>query len=548
MSAPSKKASQTGASAPATTTATTPQTNMAVPPAPFWGMPGMGNFYGMPSFAPPQEPPPMIAVAKLCPSTAHKATNSNLVIKSAIRKLDAQMQPYSVAEWARKAVEENPEWLLKLIQRQAPNEKVVTLVYGNGFATMVFLDDQISRMPQKQWSAIPKIPIGVSMAAIDSKIDEKKLAQEGILQPVDPIYDHVQFETTSKSNKCLMVHSAAYVWGESMDGRRHVLQVERSGPKYRPNPVFEQTVLDQWMVAEPTARAATVAPAVPNMMAMNMGRPAMMPNFGMAAATTATLPTAAMPTTQAVEEENVTVIEFNPKELILLEKAFDNRLTQRDLKSNVTKYSTEDKKACQEVIRRAQSEFVFRGPSRKRKPKTTTSEEEKKPAAKKAKKDSTTTEKKKEGGEKKTATPKTTTSEEEKKPAAKKAKKDSTTTEKKKEGGEKKTATPKKPAAAATTTTKKTTPAKKAKETPKASPAKKKPAAASKQHDEEEPISNLVASASKDAKKKSRRSSAANKKPAATPKSKAKEPAKKKTPKESSTKKRERAAKSKGKK
>jgi len=511
MSAPSKKASQTGASAPATTTATTPQTNMAVPPAPFWGMPGMGNFYGMPSFAPPQEPPPMIAVAKLCPSTAHKATNSNLVIKSAIRKLDAQMQPYSVAEWARKAVEENPEWLLKLIQRQAPNEKVVTLVYGNGFATMVFLDDQISRMPQKQWSAIPKIPIGVSMAAIDSKIDEKKLAQEGILQPVDPIYDHVQFETTSKSNKCLMVHSAAYVWGESMDGRRHVLQVERSGPKYRPNPVFEQTVLDQWMVAEPTARAATVAPAVPNMMAMNMGRPAMMPNFGMAAATTATLPTAAMPTTQAVEEENVTVIEFNPKELILLEKAFDNRLTQRDLKSNVTKYSTEDKKACQEVIRRAQSEFVFRGPSRKRKPKTTTSEEEKKPAAKKAKKDSTTT-------------------------------------EKKKEGGEKKTATPKKPAAAATTTTKKTTPAKKAKETPKASPAKKKPAAASKQHDEEEPISNLVASASKDAKKKSRRSSAANKKPAATPKSKAKEPAKKKTPKESSTKKRERAAKSKGKK
>lgn len=92
--------------------------------------------------------------------------------------------------------------------------------------------------------------------------------------------------------------------------------------------------------------------------------------------TAAGVPTAPVPTilpapntTEEVEEINEYLITFNPKELLLLEKAFDNALTSRDLKSKAEKWTDEDKKKCQMTIRRAENEFKYvfpRKPNRKK--------------------------------------------------------------------------------------------------------------------------------------------------------------------------------------
>jgi hypothetical protein len=98
------------------------------------------------------------------------------------------------------------------------------------------------------------------MAPIDSKEDETKMAAHGVLQPADPIWDHlrsVQDSTapapttesgaSSSSNKedpteekknkkkqkemALFIHTSTTVYGEAIDGRRRVLQVKTMAPE-----------------------------------------------------------------------------------------------------------------------------------------------------------------------------------------------------------------------------------------------------------------------------------------------------------------------------
>jgi hypothetical protein len=162
-----------------------------------------------------------------------------------------------------------------------------------------------------------------------------------------------QVDTTGdKKEKCLFIHTNITVWSDSMEGRRRVLQVKTGAPKkpyfamsYVPNPMFEQQVYAKWKESNLSGGARAFHGDV-----------------------------------------NETVITFNPKELILLEKAFDNSMTARDLKTKADKFTEDDRKACQSVIRRAQNEFVIAGPPRKRrkkadKPKTGESKPEEKKTA-----------------------------------------------------------------------------------------------------------------------------------------------------------------------
>mmetsp|Transcript_55091 Transcript_55091/g.154627 ORF Transcript_55091/g.154627 Transcript_55091/m.154627 type:complete len:486 (-) Transcript_55091:131-1588(-) len=324
---------------------------------PFWNMAGLGggpppmlggglqgglpaNFYPqMVAFAAAQEnATAMVAVAKLGPSKASPATNSSLVVRGSVRKFNMNGVPFSVAEWTRKTVEENLEWLVKLSKRHSGGDKAILLAYGDGCETLVLLDQHVNKMPA-DFGKIKKVGVGVTMANIDSTLDESKLANQGVLQPGDSIWEHLRFETLGdkKAEKCLFIHTNVTVWGEGVDGRKRVLQVTTgAGLSYKPNALFEQQALLKWKGQ---------APVIPPMAVVGASQ-------------------------QSDEEvENVTVIAFNPKELMLLEKAFDNRLTNRDTKTNVAKYTEEDKKAAQLVIQRAHNEFVMRGPSRKRKKK-----------------------------------------------------------------------------------------------------------------------------------------------------------------------------------
>lgn len=190
---------------------------------PFWNMAGLGggpppmlggglqgglpaNFYPqMVAFAAAQEnATAMVAVAKLGPSKASPATNSSLVVRGSVRKFNMNGVPFSVAEWTRKTVEENLEWLVKLSKRHSGGDKAILLAYGDGCETLVLLDQHVNKMPA-DFGKIKKVGVGVTMANIDSTLDESKLANQGVLQPGDSIWEHLRFETLGdkKAEKCL---------------------------------------------------------------------------------------------------------------------------------------------------------------------------------------------------------------------------------------------------------------------------------------------------------------------------------------------------------
>jgi hypothetical protein len=342
------------------------------------------------------QPPPMIAVAKLANNKGKKDTNSTLVVRNSVPRFNVAGGLYSVAQWARKCVEDNLEWIVKLVRRHHPKEQVVMLAYGDGCQTIVLLDDAINKMPE-DIENLPKVSIGVSSAPKDAKDDETKMAKDGVLQPTDSVWDHLRSEqadtSQDKKEKILFIHTSMTLYGEAVDGRRRVLQVKTLAPKkpleavqYVPNPIFEQQVLAKWK-----GMASGMTPDQIQRLSLAMMQGMMMPNpaMGMAAAAAH-----AAATTQ-VEEEEGTLITFNPKELILLEKAFDNKLTNRDLKSKADKWSEDDKKNCQLVIKRANDEFkwvVVRkrktasdddAPAAKKKKEDTAADGDKKPAAKK---------------------------------------------------------------------------------------------------------------------------------------------------------------------
>jgi hypothetical protein len=126
---------------------------------------------------------PMVAVAKLANSKRGEDTNSTLVVRSSVPRFNVAGGFYTVAQWARKCVEDNLEWIVKLIRRRHLDKQVVMLAYGDGCQTIVLLDDAINQMPE-DIETIPKIGIGVSSAPKDAKDDESELAKDGVLQPL----------------------------------------------------------------------------------------------------------------------------------------------------------------------------------------------------------------------------------------------------------------------------------------------------------------------------------------------------------------------------
>jgi len=358
--------------------------NMAGFPSPIMG--GFAPYNQLAAYAAAQENAlPMVSLAKLASSKSKGDTNSSLVVRGSLRRTNTLGGTLSVAEWTRKTLEENLEWLVKLAKRHATAEKAVFFTYGDGCETLLLIDEHVNVIP-KNLTTVKKIFVGCSMGEIDSNFDEEKLAKMGVLQPKDSIWEHLRFETISstkpvpenKKPKGLFIHTKVSVFGESIEGRRRVLQVTTgSNLGYKPNPAFEQHVLNKWKEIFP---------------------PPFLPMVGMTAAPLPLgvlptgLPLGALPTGMplpvppppaAAAPEKETVITFNSKELLLLEKAFDNRLTERDTKATATKCTPQDKIAAQAVIRRAQNEFVVRGPSRKRKPKS--HEKPKEDSAKKVK-------------------------------------------------------------------------------------------------------------------------------------------------------------------
>lgn len=291
----------------------------------------------------------MVATAKLAPFRKNGSSNSNLAVRTAVPRLNVAGGIYTVAQWARKCVEDNLEFVVKIARRDDPKADLVMLAYGDGCQTLVFFDDAMNKLPD-DLSKIKKIHVGVSSAPIDDKRIGSEMAKSGILQPIDSLWDHLRYEqanaTKDKKEKIMFIHTSMMVYGDSDISRRRVLQIKTNSPEspfvaesYMRNVIFEREVLAKWKGEVPG-----VAPLLPE---HPMGQGEVGPIVP------------ATNDSEKKEDQNEYLITFNPKELLLLEKAFDNGLTPRDLKSKAEKWTEEDKKKCQSTILRAQNEFKY---------------------------------------------------------------------------------------------------------------------------------------------------------------------------------------------
>ena len=282
----------------------------------------------------------MVGTAKLGTSTKVPASNSKFVVRSSVRKFDASGVLVSVGMWARKVVEDNLEWLVKIARRHNPTENAIILCFGDGCETLLLMDSHIGTMP-KDFTKIKKISVGVSVALADSKSDENSLANAGVLQAQDSVWEHLSFQNAdaakTKKDKAMFIHTSHTVYSTPMEGRRKVVQAKTKAPSephtavcYASNVAFESKALTSWVVA-----TGGTAPAI-----------SMAPTAASVAAVSAVTAAVTAPTSSGASTE--TLISFNPKQLMLLEKAFDNALTPRDLKTDVKKSNAEDKEQMME--------------------------------------------------------------------------------------------------------------------------------------------------------------------------------------------------------
>mmetsp|Transcript_25791 Transcript_25791/g.61098 ORF Transcript_25791/g.61098 Transcript_25791/m.61098 type:complete len:658 (+) Transcript_25791:252-2225(+) len=327
----------------------------------------------------------MVATAKLAnvKSKGNKDSNSTVVVRSSVPKLTNSGSLYTVAQWTRKCVEDNLEFLVKVCRRSDPKATAVMLTYGDygETQTLVLFDGHINKSPT-DLKKVPIIGVGVASSYADDKRDEAKMAAGGVIQPTDSMWEHLRYEQAASENSndvnegssakkakakgpkiMFLLTQPGTGQFNGTGGSRRVLQIKTGASNgkpyvatsFSPDPVFEQQVLELW-AAQTGGSARPAMPLVPMAAAAAAG--------GLAVGATA----AAGGQKKAEEDDYDTLIEFNPRELMILERAFDGRLRKQDLKQSVKKFNDKDKEDCQEVIARANAEFKYvmvRGPKKK---------------------------------------------------------------------------------------------------------------------------------------------------------------------------------------
>ena len=69
----------------------------------------------------------LVATAKLAPSKKKSASNSNLTVRTSVPRLNVAGGTYTVAQWARKCVEDNLDFVVKIARRDDPKADLVML-------------------------------------------------------------------------------------------------------------------------------------------------------------------------------------------------------------------------------------------------------------------------------------------------------------------------------------------------------------------------------------------------------------------------------------
>jgi hypothetical protein len=162
-------------------------------------------------------------------------TNSSTVVRSLVKRFDFEGKLVTVADNVRKWMEEdNPEWMIQIARRMAGTPKdgraAFMLLYGDGYETLLLLD---GIEPPQDLSKVPTIGISASFAPAVGDMDQATAAKQGLLEPSDSLWEHINFELNRQGNdRSLVLHTTSRVSVRSYEDilRKRVIRVWTSGP------------------------------------------------------------------------------------------------------------------------------------------------------------------------------------------------------------------------------------------------------------------------------------------------------------------------------
>lgn len=174
---------------------------------------------------------------RLANSSQADHTNSTTVVRSLVKRFDLEGKLVTVAENVRKWMEEdNPEWLVQIGRRVGAGyitkdgKASFLLLYGDGYETLLLLD---GIDPPQDLSKVPTIGISASFAPAVGDMDQETAAKQGLLEPSDSLWEHVNFEFNRQGNdRSLVIHTSSRVSMRSYDDlhRKRVIRVWTVGP------------------------------------------------------------------------------------------------------------------------------------------------------------------------------------------------------------------------------------------------------------------------------------------------------------------------------
>jgi hypothetical protein len=293
---------------------------------------------------------------------ANTNVNSTSVLSTAIRQSNAQGEILSVGEWSRQTIVQDGEWLIKIAKRDKDTQKngsgVVRITFGNGYDALVAIN---TKEVHQDISEINTVGVVVCISTVNDDDDATRLKHQGLVNPSDSIFDHMQACVEGGQQEQdirIYIHTNVSPWTNvngSMDRTQiYHVQTDRNDPSS--NRMKRLLSLEEQLRA--TGKIGTLEEEKKS--AANKSAPKKIP-------TTEKKPAAiAKPPSKAEKERAVAtkaapsavaVAGFNPKEIILLARAFNNKLSKFDKKDVNLYWTQKDVKKAVRICKAAEAEL-----------------------------------------------------------------------------------------------------------------------------------------------------------------------------------------------
>lgn len=281
--------------------------------------------------------------------SADPATNGSRIVSTTIRQSNHQGEPLSVGEWSRQTILQNSDWLIKIAKRDKVIIKngsgVVRITFGNGYDALVAIDCE--EFPE-EISEINKIGAVVCISTVDDDDDITRLNYRGVVNPSDSIFDHLQACVEGGRHEQdirIYIHTDANPWttlDESIE-RTEIYRVKTS-----PNDSFSMEGMEHMLLLEEHLQATGKVGTLEAAKKAAAKTPAVA-----AAAAKAALSTVVAQVKSG--EDSKHRFGFNPKQYILLSKAFNGKLSKHDIMTGNSKFTDKEVRKAERICKRVKT-------------------------------------------------------------------------------------------------------------------------------------------------------------------------------------------------